>query len=157
MIISGTSCYENAKCGNLVSITGDGGNAWGFYGKSYKKMAPRLYLWQYYDLNFDDLTEDELIAWYIKEFYNLRLRNLNPYVFLEELKNRFGENIILLCHESPSLVLNKEHFCHRRLIADWIELETGIVIPEISINDEGNVSYNEVYNLKPLIYKLIKK
>ena len=30
MIIKGTSCYENAKNGNLVSITGDGGNAWGF-------------------------------------------------------------------------------------------------------------------------------
>lgn len=37
MIIKGTSCYENAKSGNLVSITGDGGNAWGFYGNAYKK------------------------------------------------------------------------------------------------------------------------
>ena len=49
MIIKGTSCYANAKSGNLVSITGDGGNAWGFYGNAYKKMSPRLYLWQYYD------------------------------------------------------------------------------------------------------------
>ena len=29
MIIKVTSCYANAKSGNLVSITGDGGNAWG--------------------------------------------------------------------------------------------------------------------------------
>ena len=42
MIIKGTSCYDNAKSGNLVSITGDGGNAWGFYGNAYKKMSPRL-------------------------------------------------------------------------------------------------------------------
>ena len=41
MIIKGTSCYANAKSGNLVSITGDGGNAWGFYGNAYKKMSPR--------------------------------------------------------------------------------------------------------------------
>lgn len=56
MIIKGTSCYANAKSGNLVSITGDGGNAWGFYGNAYKKMSPRLYLWQYYDQNPDNLS-----------------------------------------------------------------------------------------------------
>ena len=61
MIIKATSCYENAKNGNLVSITGDGGNAWGFYGQSYKKMAPRFYLWEYYDKNPDNLSEEELI------------------------------------------------------------------------------------------------
>jgi len=76
MIIKGTSCYANAKSGNLVSITGDGGNAWGFNGNAYKKMSPRLYLWQYYDQNPDNLAEDELINWYIKEFYNLRLKEL---------------------------------------------------------------------------------
>ena len=62
MVIKGTSCYDNAKSGNLVSITGDGGNAWGFYGNSYKKMSPRLYLWQYYYNNPDNLTEEELIG-----------------------------------------------------------------------------------------------
>ena len=59
MIFKGTSCYDNAKYGNLVSITGDGGNAWGFYGNSYMKMSPRLYLWEYYENNQDNLTEDE--------------------------------------------------------------------------------------------------
>lgn len=27
-IILGTGNYQNVKCGNTVSITGDGGNAW---------------------------------------------------------------------------------------------------------------------------------
>lgn len=156
MIIKGTSCYQNAKSGNLVSITGDGGNAWGFYGNAYKKMAPRLYLWQYYDTNPDNLTEEELIDWYIKEFYELRLKELNPNELLNNLKNKFGEEIILLCHELPSLKLNKEHFCHRRLLADWIELETGIIIPEISINVDGNIQSLETYDLKPKIKKLYK-
>lgn len=35
MIIKGTSCYANAKSGNLVSITGDGGNAWGEYVNNF--------------------------------------------------------------------------------------------------------------------------
>lgn len=157
MIIKGTSCYANAKSGNLVSITGDGGNAWGFYGNAYKKMSPRLYLWQYYDQNPDSLTEEELIDWYIKEFYELRLKDLNPNELMSTLKERFGEDIILLCHELPGLEINKEHFCHRRLLADWIELETGVIIPELSISESGIETIEEVYNLKPRIKKLIKK
>ena len=156
MIIKGTSCYENAKSGNLVSITGDGGNAWGFFGNSYKKLAPRLYLWQYYDANPDNLNEDELIDWYIKEFYQLRLKDLNAYDLLDILNQKFGEEIILLCHELPGFELNKDHFCHRRLLADWIELETGLVVPEISIDEDGSVRQELVYDLKPKIKMLIK-
>ena len=157
MIIRGTSCYENAKSGNLVSITGDGGNAWGFYGKSYKKMAPKLYLWQYYENNPDGLSEEEIIDWYIKEFYELRLRNLNPYDLIDILNQKFGEKIILLCHELPGLEINKEHFCHRRLLADWIELETGIIIPEISLDENGLIKHEKVYDLKPKIKKLTRR
>lgn len=157
MIIKGTSCYENAKSGNLVSITGDGGNAWGFYGSSYKKMAPKLYLWQYYDKNPDGLSEDDLINWYIHLFYEIRLKNLNANDLIKTLYEKFGEGIILLCHELPDVKLNKEHFCHRRLLADWIELETGIIIPEISIESDDSVSIVNTYDLKPKIKSLIKK
>ncbi|HHX71052.1 MAG TPA: hypothetical protein GX708_23765 [Gallicola sp.] len=156
MIIKGTSCYENAKSGNLVSITGDGGNAWGFYGNAYKKMSPRLYLWQYYDKNPDGLSEEELINWYIKEFYELRLKDLNANDLINTLNEKFGDEIVLLCHELPGTKLNKEHFCHRRLIADWIELETGIIIPEISVKNDGSDSVIETYDLKPKIKSLIK-
>ena len=157
MIIKGTSCYANAKSGNLVSITGDAGNAWGFYGNAYMKMSPRLYLWQYYDQNPDSLTEDKLIDWYINEFYNLRLKDLNPIELMNNLKEKFGEDIILLCHELPGLKINKKHFCHRRLLADWIELETGIIIPELSIDKDGIITTEEIYDLKPKIKKLIRK
>ena len=157
MIIKGTSCYENAKNGNLVSITGDGGNAWGFYGNAYKKMSPRLYLWQYYDQNPDNLTDEELIDWYIEEFYNLRLKDLNPDELMKALSEKFGEEIILLCHELPGVEVNKKHFCHRRLLADWITLETGIIIPEISIDNSGIITSENIYDLKPIIKRLIKK
>jgi len=156
MIIKGTSCYEYANSGNLVSITGDGGNAWGFYGNAYKKMSPRLYLWQYYDNNPDGLSEEELIDWYIKEFYELRLKNLDPYDLLGTLQQKFGDEIVLLCHELPGTKLNKEHFCHRRLLADWIELETGIIIPEISIDAAGSTKYEKVYDLKHKLKKLTR-
>lgn len=157
MIIKGTSCYNNAKNGNLVSITGDGGNAWGFYGNAYKKMSPRMYLWQYYEQNPDNLTEEQLIDWYIKTFYELRLKELNPYELLNTLNKKFGNDIILLCHELPSLEINKGHFCHRRLLADWFELETGIIVPEISIDKNGLIKQEKIYSLKPKIKMLIKK
>ena len=93
----------------------------------------------------------------IKEFYELRLKQLNPYEFIDSLNQRFGDEIILLCHELPGVELNKNHFCHRRLVADWIELETGIIIPEISLNEKGVIQYKDVYDLKPRIKSLINK
>ena len=65
-IIIGTSCYENCLKGNTVSITGDGGNAWNYYGPAYKKLAPSLKLYEYYKNNPDKLAEYELIEYYIK-------------------------------------------------------------------------------------------
>ena len=156
MVIKATSCYKNAKNGNLVSITGDGGNAWGFYGQSYKKMSPRYYLWEYYDKNPDNLSEEELIDWYIKEFYQLRLKSLNASDLIKILNEKFGDEIILLCHELPGQEINKKHFCHRRLLADWIELETGILIPEVSIDENGILIKEEIYDLKPKIRKLMR-
>jgi len=149
MIIKGTGSYKNVKNGNMVSITGDGGNAWGFYGNIYKKIAPKLYLWKYYDANPDNLSEEDIIDWYIKEFYELRLKNLNVLDFLEILKQKFGEEIILLCHEEPNLKLSKKHFCHRRLLADWIELESGIIVPKLSIDENGICKHEEIYALSP--------
>ena len=35
-IILGTGSYSTVLSGNTVSITGDGGNAWGYYGPAYK-------------------------------------------------------------------------------------------------------------------------
>ena len=61
----------------------------------------------------------------------------------------------MLCHELPGLDINKEHFCHRRLLADWMELETGIIVPELSISESGIITTEEIYDLKPKIKKLI--
>lgn len=78
---------------------------------------------------------------YIKSFYDIRLKDLDVYELLKILKNKYGEGIILLCHEPI------EEFCHRRLVADYIELLTGIYIPEISINN------GSVKKIMPIRYK----
>lgn len=151
-IILGTGNYNNVKCGNTVSITGDGGNAWGYLGPSYKKLAPRLKTYLNYANKYQELLkikdkieykrfrkgiEDE----YIKSYYETRLKELDVYELLDTLYNRFGSNIILLCHEDIT------EFCHRRLVADYIELKTGIYIPEVSM--EGS----KIKKIQPIRYK----
>lgn len=153
-IVLGTGNYQNVKSGNTVSVTGDGGNAWGYYGNSYKKLAPRLVTYKKYALKYEKLVkykentleyiefrrqiEDE----YISSYYETRLKNLDVIDLLKTLENKFGSNIILLCHEELC------EFCHRRLIADYIEIKTGIYIPEVKVNEEGLVK-----KINPIRYK----
>ncbi|MCI9434156.1 MAG: hypothetical protein HFI86_02610 [Bacilli bacterium] len=56
-IILGTGNYNNVKGGNTVSITGDGGNAWRYYGPAYKKLAPRLITYTSYDSKYEELLQ----------------------------------------------------------------------------------------------------
>ena len=156
-VILGTGNYYNVKSGNTVSVTGDGGNAWGYFGPSFKKLAPKLVTYIPYAEKLEELErlkenitkvkeylefrkkiEDE----YIRSYYDLRLKDLDVKGLLNILNEKFGNDIILLCHEPI------DEFCHRRLIADYIELETGIYIPEISVDRQGNVK-----KLIPIRYK----
>lgn len=100
----------------------------------------------------------ELIEYYIKEYFNHRLSKLNTKELLYEFKERFGSEIILLCHELPSNsnIVTKKHFCHRRLDADFIELTTGIIIPEISINESSEIIINKQPDYKPMLKRLMK-
>lgn len=156
-IILGTGSYVNVKSGNTVSVTGDGGNAWGYFGPAYKKLAPKLVTYLPYaekyqkliELRSDALRIKEYLELrrqiedeYIESYYNLRLKNLNVEELLITLYNKFGDNIILLCHEPV------EEFCHRRLLADYIELKTGIYIPEIITEENGYIK-----KINPIRYK----
>lgn len=156
-IILGTGNYENIKTGNTVSITGDGGKAWGYYGPSYKKLAPRLVTYTPYAEKYEELLKlkQDILDYekyiklrkqieyeYIESYYETRLKNLDINELLLTLNSKFGNDIILLCHEDI------DEFCHRRLFADYIEIKTGIYIPEITI-DENSV----VKKINPIRYK----
>ena len=158
-IILGTGNYNKVKSGNTVSITGDGGNAWGYFGPAYKKLAPRLTTYTTYSSKLEELQnmKDDLLNYreqieneYIKSYYETRLKDLNVKELLYTLKEKFGNNIILLCHEDIN------EFCHRRLIADYIEFETGIYIPEVSINENGRIIMHNPIRYKNKLKQLIK-
>ena len=161
-IILGTGSYANIRSGNTVSITGDGGNAWNYFGNAYKKLAPRLVTYLPYASSLEELNkikddfkkykdlrnkiEDE----YIKSYYDIRLKDLDVYELINTLYNKFGKDIILLCHEDI------DEFCHRRLVADFIELKTGIYIPEVSVDDNGNIKKLEPIRYKNKLKKFMK-
>ena len=48
----------------------------------------------------------------------------------ESIIKLIPDNSILLCYESPG------EFCHRRVLAEWLEKETGIEIPELKTEEE---------------------
>ena len=163
-IILGTGSYDTVKFGNTVSITGDGGNAWNYFGPAYKKLAPRLMTYLLYADALKDLEKikdsipieeytnkkRKIEFTYIKSYYETRLKNLEMEDFLKTLEAKFGTNIIFLCHEP----VNK--FCHRRVLADYIELQTGVYIPEVKIMSNDEFTLKQPLNYKQELKRVMK-
>ena len=163
-IILGTGSYDTVKFGNTVSITGDGGNAWNYFGPAYKKLAPRLMTYLLYADALKDLEKikdsipleestkkkRKIEFTYIKSYYETRLRNLEMEDFLKTLEAKFGTNIIFLCHEPVN------EFCHRRVLADYIELQTGVYIPEVKIMSNDEFTLKQPLNYKQELKRVMK-
>ena len=164
-IIRGTGSYDTVKFGNTVSITGDGGNAWNYFGPAYKKLAPRLMT---YLLYADALNNLEKIKnsisikeytkrkrknefTYIKSYYETRLKDLDMEYFLKTLEAMFGSDIIFLCHEPI------DEFCHRRVLADYIKLQTGVYIPEVKIMCSDEFTLKNPLNYEQELKRVMKK
>ena len=163
-IILVTGSYDTVKFGNTVSITGDGGNAWNYFGPAYKKLAPRLMTYLLYadalkdlekikdSLPLEEYTKKKrkIEFTYIKSYYETRLRNLEMEDFLKTLEAKFGTNIIFLCHEPVN------EFCHRRVLADYIELQTGVYIPEVKIMSNDEFTLKQPLNYKQELKRVMK-
>lgn len=165
-IILGTGSYSTVLSGNTVSITGDGGNAWGYCGPAYKKLAPRLATYIPYAEKYEELLSlrgnalqiqeymtmrKQIEDQYIESYYETRLKELDVLVLLNTLQQKFGNQIILLCHE------NIDEFCHRRLVADYIELKTGVYIPEVTVSSDGIIQRVEPIRYKERLQKVISR
>jgi uncharacterized protein (DUF488 family) len=86
-----------------------------YNGLRYSRIAPAGWM-----LN---LPEKE----YTAEYNNRVLGKLDPSnVFSELSKLSGGKNVVLLCYEKAG------DFCHRRLVAKWLEMNLGIEVNEYS-------------------------
>ncbi len=97
---------------NAVSVAGKA-PIW-FLGRQYKKLAPKYWFFQKYKKDGDE-------EFYKEQYYKEVLDKLEP----QKVYNELGKNAVLLCWEK------KGKFCHRRLVAEWLEKALGITIEEL--------------------------
>ncbi len=142
-----TGKYENCKSGNLVSISGDRGRKIGYEGKAYPKVAPKLAFWKIWEENIGKIPEDENTKFYIREYYKQVLINID----LDDLFN-LGDDPILLCYE------DSDKFCHRHVLAYYLELKYGIKVPEIEVDALGNIKVKDRPSyIKKMLLDVIKE
>lgn len=108
-----TSYFSKYKGENAVSISLSKPK-WYPNCREYKILAPT---WDLLNRYKKDKDED----YYIGRYYREVLSKLDPQKVYEEL----GEDAVLLCWEKSS------DFCHRHLIAEWLEHHLGIEVNEI--------------------------
>ena len=108
-----TSYYAKYKGDNAVSIAAKCPH-W-FTGRQYKKLAPNYYTLLSYKNG--EINEEQFTELYYAEVLN----NLDAKRVYEEL----GENSVLLCWEKSG------SFCHRHIVAEWLQNELGVEITEL--------------------------
>jgi uncharacterized protein YeaO (DUF488 family) len=87
-----------------------------FYnGPSYRPLVPSWILVK--DYRDGKIGKEEYIEVYLKQ-----LQSLNPNKVYEELFKIHGENPVLLCWEPAG------EFCHRRIVAKWLEETLGVAV-----------------------------
>lgn len=139
-----TGNYDNCKTINAVSISGDKGKSIGFDGEHYSALAPKLSFWKQWHDNIGIISEKENNDFYIREYYKEVLSTLDPQEVFEDLQDN-----ILLCYETPEL------FCHRHIVAAWLETELDIVVPEVKVIDSNIIEIEKNNQIKEDYKRLI--
>lgn len=88
-----------------------------------KELAPSWDLLQ-------DLRNDRIDEFEYERRFNLQLSKLNPLeIYNKILKLTNDSEPVLMCH------CKKENFCHRHLVAQWLEKNLNIKIGEYGIGE----------------------
>lgn len=85
-----------------------------FKGPRYIDLAPSMSLlkaWKSHTIGEEEYTD---------RFYQETLSRTTPERVLKDL----GSEAVLLCYEKPG------EFCHRRIVAKWLEDALGFAVPE---------------------------
>ena len=129
-----TGNYEECKIGNLISISGDRGKSVGFTGKSIPQLAPKRKFWEVWHNNIGKIPEEQNNRYYIEEV----------------LKDE--KDPILLCYEKEG------QFCHRHVLAEFVNLKYGIYVPDISISEGLEIiEHKKPEYIREILQKLMEK
>lgn len=75
-----------------------------------------------------------------KEKYYRQLSQYDPQYIYDTFKY-----CTLICYESSKDLASGKKFCHRRMIAGWIETELGITVPEETRSCESHLIVPAIY------------
>jgi len=142
-----TGNYYECKAGNLISISHDKGKSAGFTGKTISELAPKRQFWDIWRDNIGKISEEENNRYYIEEYYKQILSKID----IEELL-KDQQNPILLCYEK------EQEFCHRHIVAEYIEYKYGIKVRDIKIDENLKITENKRPKyIKEFLLEAIKK
>ena len=100
-----------------------------YEGERLEYLAPRSDMVGKIKKNAENYNQRK----YTREYIDLlNGRNINPQKLIDSLP----DGALLLCYEPPGV------FCHRRLLADWVERHTGFIISEWQ-NEEEREAENQ--------------
>jgi hypothetical protein len=118
-----TSSFARAgRLPDAVSIAR--GEPRGWQGKKYKLLAPE---WSWVkNIKEGFWSQDE----YMEAYYGL-LQKLDPEQVIQDL----GDGAIMLCWCNAP-----KDFCHRTMVAKWLEVEANLIVPEWS--EAGQMSFD---------------
>ena len=82
--------------------------------------------WLLFRYKSNQISDQEYTDLYVKHV----LDSLDPIEVYGEIQHEYGDKVTLLCYEKPGV------FCHRHIVADWLSISTGFIIPELNTQQE---------------------
>lgn len=143
-----TCSHKNYKSDlyNTFAISGNRGRDANYNGKCFPKLAPKLSFWKIWHDNIGVISEEENNKYYIEEYYKQVLSALDPEQIYRELYNS-----ILLCYEE------NQEFCHRHIVAAWLEILLDIEVPEIKVEGLHIENIERPSYIKEYLEEVMKK
>lgn len=103
----------------VVSIAGRSPDF--FKGPKYLSFAPEYGM-------FMDWKKGRIDNFEYTKIFKERLNSLDIHA-VKRFLTSFDKDVVLLCYEKPG------DFCHRHIVADWLEENLGFVVEEYDVNN----------------------
>ena len=95
---------------------------------------------------FKTAAPDEYVT-----LFNQILEKLDPRKVMDDLE-ALGPNPTILCWERPSKIESGHEYCHRHLVAQWLEDTIGIQVQEIGFPKLKRFGYLRSNHVPPISY-----
>lgn len=149
-----TSSYKDFKSDKyrLVSISKDKGasyideNGNPYDKECYLALAPKRDFFKQWRILKEKVSFEESTLFYMRHFYDEVLLPLDPKQVYKDLNHS-----VLLCYEDSS------DFCHRHIVAAWLEKNLNIKVKECVYQENKIIEKNRPTYIDEYLDKIIKE